>query len=442
MASFNPGSYTASYKGATFQVMLIDDTLTDNNCTWAVAKSNNNWFDAEITNIATTRVVVNITAHPNDTTLDRNCTLTLIRLSSTDYSNISYSFDFKISYNPTNLYIPVWKDTYFETSTTPLKYLIKKGGETIYKGKAVSYPNEYKSVINLNKYISNYLNSHLPEGIKDGEYYLDDYSSDFYIYEDTKIQGEVALTRHNFYNDYSYNKDNRKSVFLNEPIKQYYEVTMLVQDIDVRQYNIFSAFNNTADSKSIFLFYTDKNNVLQQKIYALNNNTQFVRIDKELIKDIGVGGTLAIRNSNDSTDFHKKNIIKTCYDYCLYYCNAYGGWDSLLIQGNATKKDNIDSLYYNKNINNNNPEFSKVKYTNVITTTYTMYTDWFNDDEQSRLHHLLESTEVYLHNLNTDELFPVNITNKTCEFKTFTNNGKKKWFNTIELEVAQDKIRK
>lgn len=441
MAEFRPASYTAPYRGATFQIMLEDNTLTDDNCNWALAKNNNNWFDAEITNIATTRVIVSITAHSNDTTLDRNCNIRLIRLNTTDYTSISYSFDFKISYDPTNLYIPVWKDTYFETDKSPLKYVIKKGDEIIYSGKAVAKPNEQNVSINLNRLVSDYLDSSLPNGIADGTYYLDNYYQDFYLAENSDVTGITNLTRHNFYNDYSYS-DKRTSIFLNEPIKQYKDVTMLVQDIDIRQYNVISAFNNSAESKNVFVFYTDGNGTLQQKLYALDNNVQLVKFDKELLQEIGIGGTLAFRSANDNTDFHKRNIVQTCYDYCLYYCNAYGGWDSLLIQGNAKKKDKIDSQYYTRNADNTKQDFAKTKYNNIITTTYTMYTDWFTDDEQSRLHHLLESNEVYLHNLNTDVVEPVIITNSECEYKTFTNNGRKKWYNTIELEVSQNKTRK
>jgi hypothetical protein len=150
----------------------------------------------------------------------------------------------------------------------------------------------------------------------------------------------------------------------------------------------------------------------------------------------------AVTFSTDNNDMIFCNIIDSCYDYCLYYCNAYGGWDSLLIKGNVKRTDNIDSKYYKKNFNNTTQDFEKKKFVNLITPTYTLHTDWFNDDEQSRLHHLLESTEVYLHNLVTDKIEPVNITNTQCEYKTFTNNGKRKWSNTINVEVAQSRIRR
>jgi hypothetical protein len=125
----------------------------------------------------------------------------------------------------------------------------------------------------------------------------------------------------------------------------------------------------------------------------------------------------------------------------LYYVNGYGGWDSLLINGNNKKNDKITSSYYSKQFNNTTIDFGKTKFNNIITTSYTLYTDWFTDEEQSKLWHLLESTNVYLHNLETDRIEPCIITNTNCEYKTFTNNGKKKFYNTINVEIAQERIR-
>lgn len=48
-------------------------------------------------------------------------------------------------------------------------------------------------------------------------------------------------------------------------------------------------------------------------------------------------------------------------DYVLYYVNAYGGWDSLLVGGNVMKRDEFTShTYRNKNR-------GKVKYLNEIS---------------------------------------------------------------------------
>jgi hypothetical protein len=55
-------------------------------------------------------------------------------------------------------------------------------------------------------------------------------------------------------------------------------------------------------------------------------------------------------------------------DYVLYYSNAYGGWDSLLVTGTTKKTDDIEHLTYKKR-SRNMSQFSKVNYQNNITPT-------------------------------------------------------------------------
>ena len=82
----------------------------------------------------------------------------------------------------------------------------------------------------------------------------------------------------------------------------------------------------------------------------------------------------------------------------------------------------------------------KVKYLNTITPTWQLYTDDMNDG--SRMHHLLGSTEVYLHNLQTDEILPVVITDTNCVYKTYANQGNKRFHYAINVEASNYNIRK
>ena len=61
--------------------------------------------------------------------------------------------------------------------------------------------------------------------------------------------------------------------------------------------------------------------------------------------------------------FHEYVIKETCNKYCLYYSNAYGGWDSFLINGNTVKQDKITSSSFVKGANSSNTlDFQKKKY--------------------------------------------------------------------------------
>ena len=132
-----------------------------------------------------------------------------------------------------------------------------------------------------------------------------------------------------------------------------------------------------------------------------------------------------------------------CKEWVLYYVNAYGGWDSLLIEGNTMERDSLkrytrEMEYDNRETRNRGTQ----NYANEISKVYTLNTSWMSDAESLRMHHLLNSPEVYLFNINTGEIFPVVLNNTTTEFKTYKNNGCRLVNYTIEATIAQDRIRR
>ena len=137
------------------------------------------------------------------------------------------------------------------------------------------------------------------------------------------------------------------------------------------------------------------------------------------------------------------DVVDDCSRYALYYLNAYGGWDTLLIEGNHLEVDNLtrhtrDVEYDNRSIQNR----GRQNYVNEISKALTLHTSWMSDDESSRMHHLLNSTEVYLYDILKDQMIPVVLKNSTSEYKTYRNNGHKLFNYTIEVSYANDRIRR
>lgn len=318
-----------------------------------------------------------------------------------------------------NKQIAVWEDEIysFNTNGDVVTYTIKNENtqEIIYSGKAKKYPNSNNIDININNIIRGYLNNSFSKFGNNQINILQNYSTPFSINVDNVRQAQYII-----FNDWSYN-NNVDGINLSEPI---------LNVIDNRQYFMFSLYSRFSESfNERYNIYSDNNLTINVPVSPTFQTLICDDLKKySNPKRIRIGGY----------DF---NVKQTCYDYCLYYTNAFGGWDSLLIQGNVLKSDKITSSYYSKTFNNTTIDFEKVKYHNNLITSYQLYTDWFNDEQQSKLHHLLESTEVYLHNLVDNEIYPVIITNTKCDWKTFKNNGKKKWYNTINVELSQSKIR-
>ena len=136
-------------------------------------------------------------------------------------------------------------------------------------------------------------------------------------------------------------------------------------------------------------------------------------------------------------------VVTECAEYALYYVNAYGGWDCLLIEGNTLEADTLtrytrEIVYDNNDIQNRGVQ----NYVNEITKGFTFQTGLLKDDQGKRMHHLINSTDVYLYDIANGQMIPVNVSVNTCEYKTFKNQGNRFAQYTIQVEVAQNRIRR
>ena len=444
MGNFIPNTQILPHYGGAFTVTytLAPQELAVESWEIQFPEGYNNEFDVQM-NVATkTGCTFTVYVSENEETINKVYKFFLICHYLADDDGLSFlprmlEYTFTVEYDPNKVLTPIWKDVFYRNgSTDTLEYTIYDDADNIiYNGKTIAEPNGKGIVFNVNRVCHNYLDSHLPNGIKEGVNYVYNYARLFTL----TGQDDTQIARYRFFNSYIYGNDSAKT-FISDPIKRKVSNNRISIDVDRRQYAIVSAFSKTNDKITLYQTYeTDRS--LINKGYAIDNNAMLVCINRDLYDSLAIP-LIVYTTSKSGNGVFEINIVDTCYDYCLYYVNAYGGWDSLLVKGNVKKSDAITPQYYKQSFNNTTTEFERTKYANLITTSYELNTDWFNDDEQSRLHHLIESTEVYLHDLKDDIIMPVNITNSSCEYKTFTNNGKKKWNNKINVEVAQTKIRR
>ena len=434
------GSKILSHTGGTFTVTYYMSENAIPATHWNYNTQDTNYTIDLTTTQDNTVVNLTINVEPNTGTVVQVCTFSLMKFTQGSTTPTFYTYQFSVDYDHSKVTQPIWADVFYQNdNTSRLEYTITdESNAIIYSGTAIAEPGTNAINFNINRICADYLNSHLPNGLTPGVNYVYDYAKLFTI----NGENNEELAKYRFYNSYAYEPLPMR-IFLNDPIKRKMDGDKMIIEADKRQYTFVSAYNRRENPVTLTLSYMTNTGVTNT-FFELTDSAMFVRIgDGFAMPSTTYVPKNFICNTTEGVDGQLQyDAIDTCYEYCLYYVNAFGGWDSLLIKGNALKTDNITSHYYTKGYNNTTLEFGKTKYMNEINTTYRLHTDWFNDDEQSRLYHLLESNEVYLHNLVTDKIEPVNITNKSVEYKTFTNNGKKKWYNTIDVEVAQTKIRK
>lgn len=286
----------------------------------------------------------------------------------------------------TNKY-PIWKDVYYSsTAFTILDYALQiVDAETIYTGRAYRRPGADIISINISKICQDYIK----DSFRDVDFRT--LTGQTYVHPNAYVEFNLinvlngnVLGTYGFVYDWSYEEWDGSARNISSPINNH-TVTGMYS---------FQSFSRT----------------------VLNTKT-------EVITQIGMV------NSGNS-----------CGDIALYYKNRKGGWDAFLIEGTVTKKDKYTKYTYNRSYNNNTLEFENGTYHSQIITSYKLCTGWLNDSESENLaFNLLSSNEVYLHNLCTNNVYPVVITDNTATYKTYKNNSRKLVNYQISVEESQRK---
>lgn len=346
--------------------------------------------------------------------------------------------------------VPIWKnrviqvpDTYLINGTY-VDYKVSVGSSDLYRGRAYRFNNKVE--FQINDIAKNYLTGTVDLSFDSDVWQTEQNGSvdfDVYVSKDNFITQEKFCTI-TFWYDWSY-EDYLDNHYLSDPISNI---------ADKRQVILFTSM---FDSGSVVV--TGKDNL--QGSYSTIDSTTFsagqVKTYVKRLGDIKLKGEfteafskdfLVWRYIQDLDEFQLNynnwrtfRIKDTCNRYCLYYLNARGGWDWLLIDGSYSKKYMYDRLHYKQNYDNTKPEFGKVNYQNDITESWSLNTSWMNDTNSAKMWNLFGSTKVYLHDLVEDKIIPVIITDNNQTEKTFRNQGRKMYNYTINVESAQSKKR-
>lgn len=116
---------------------------------------------------------------------------------------------------------------------------------------------------------------------------------------------------------------------------------------------------------------------------------------------------------------------QACKRYALYYRNAYGGMDSLLLDG-VQKRETYARSTITRNVDNSVQGARAIQnYRNGVVEGWELRLNALTDEAASRMHHLVGSAEVYLCDLIADTLTPLVLTDSECVARTFANGHKR-----------------
>lgn len=299
--------------------------------------------------------------------------------------------------------VPIWKDTvYTEKSNNWIEYhLDDANNNVLYAGKAYPYPSNNTVEILVNDIASNFLKP-MDWPTNDGFNESEDYSKLLLLKTSTNV-----IRTYIFNNDWSYKED---PLYTNSPC-------------------------SIVDPRQLFIVSGDP----RYKITYGDNTIQFTnlytyRLDLSNIT-IPCGSKISVYKDNVII---KEYTVANGKDYVLYYTNSVGGWDFITVKGNSTRKDNVTSSLYERRPIRPSKEFGSIKYLNTITPSWSLNTGYM----KGNISELVSSLNVYLYDLNTKDLIPVNVTTTSAEYLNYTNNGKHFTNYTVEVEASQKNFRK
>ena len=329
----------------------------------------------------------------------------------------------------------IWKD-YEVTlgSGDSADYTIRtstSSSDTIYSGTAWKKPGESNVKIIINDICADYMRQTMPDISTTGLKSCDTYIKTFYVYVGSTQKASVE-----FLLDYSYN------YALANSLNPYAMSELIDNIIDVRMPIIHTMRSSTAT-----INYYDVGNS-----FDLGFDISFDVINSQPTSISGLGNY--VRKSSPSDKGHAVTFQEaagwttylfddTCAKFALYYVNEYGGWDSLVMRGGFKKVDRYKRYEMKRKYNNavvaNRGRF---QYANEETFAYELRTAFLSDDQAGRMHHLIGSNLIYMYDLEEGLMHPVVITDNSCEYKTYKNNGHKLVQYIINVEIAKEQTRR
>lgn len=282
--------------------------------------------------------------------------------------------------------VEIWKDKIieYETDLPSAPYRITINGVEKYDGKAYKIPRESTIKINPNRIVENYVYAEANfDAVKGGQKRQEENTQ----LKDITVKIGVDTFKYIAINNWSYRTDYTVGEFNFPPSTK----------ADARQF--------CPETKLVGkMLYTTWENLKDSTIYT-----------------------------QAPEDCNKR--------YVLYYNNLYAGWDALLFSGKYSRTDKLNrSTAKHATPNTSGQHYARQWNINVVES-WKLKTDYLDEEGCRRMENVLTSNLVFLHDLDTDIIYPVNVTDTSYTEKNKYDKRRQRFYE-INLERAIDMNRK
>lgn len=326
--------------------------------------------------------------------------------------------------------VPIWRDTYCSLGSVSYRsYVVKLGGGTIYAGIAYARPGESVPYVLINDIAAPYLSQNdTCLDVESGDFYsAADIIKTFKVYDDNNTQ---------YGDDYACYLDcEEDGVTVNGSNGAHAPINSRVLDgmpIILTAYNSSVLTHDGGGATYVRTRYSTQ--ATYSNVIAWNAAGNYT-----VIADFtGHPGAKWIRINGFQYD-----LVESCAArYALYYVNAYGAWDFLVIEG-ATQEGRAYERHILKRAHNNASVKSRGiwNYANEVRKKWTLHTGWIDETGAERMHHLIGSTLVYLYDAVGQIFRPVVVTDAEVYVRKYEQEGKPISY-AITVEEGREGLRR
>lgn len=333
---------------------------------------------------------------------------------------------------------PIWEDCTIVLPDVPSdgqEYTVFADGEPIFTGRAYAFDSTDAEII-INDLCADYLRTAYPQWVSLTRF-VENYTLPVFRVEtpDGVVSPDIIFTP-----DWSYDTERDWDIAAAPINGAVWHEQMLI-------YSVYYA-----DEVRVRLFFEDGTQqtlivpVARQDDFNNDFNNDFAqsRIDPAC-------GTLCLPLHRwnglkaveiEAHGYTERYEVRCKGSHLLTYRNAFGGWDTFLIEAAYNTSDAISRKEYTRKAEPYAINRGRTNYLNEVQQSWNFTTTPLDDRASERLHHLFGSNEVYLTDLATDVTSAVVITTNANTYQTIRSAGNTLTAYPFTLELAQKRQRR
>ena len=336
--------------------------------------------------------------------------------------------------------VPIWKDYFTNLGAVASQYFrLRVGGNTIYQGRAYRAASSGNLYVRINEICADYMSQKVP-ALNTLSAPAAQFPMSFVVQKSSNGSSWTNVETVDFNDDWSYDPSFDPSTMgMSFPI---------TGRVDLRQLIAQTRYTSTALTAVATYDGGGTQNVslnvlISTDFTAFNNALSYYgkgRVEFWCSTYATYGGKTLKSVTIGLTTY---TVTNKCVKYAIYYKNPFGGYDSLLIEGNARKRRSISRDTFTADYNNTRNTREEWDFQNENTETWTLHTGLLTDEESARMPYLLESPDVYFVDLDKPNVFiPAVIATDSYDIQTFKSNGRTMTDYAFDIRIAQKQYRR